>query len=673
MIKALKFLKDKKRTIGQGILLFLLFFCALLVLMNAEMFCDENDNFVGGMLVAAGQDVYQVHTSQHMPFMYYLCALFRIFGASTIYTYRLAFFIFLSLLWTVMYFRYSPHFGKATMILYPFLYAFEMAATSMAATVLSEQMQAQGMVILLMEFLIFLKEKDIKLSSCIWISLAIMFSFGAAFVSAYAIFVIVIGVLAAYFYHRKQNKVMPVVSSAYFLKQFGRLCMVVLTPFIILMLWYAVTGNLKNFYLGAYQVNVDIYPKYTGGYGANPIGAALSRVNDYFNIFIGGINTVSTAPRDGLHIILRAAINCAFLLMLLKRHWIYACTIALFILACGMRGFTEFHALPYFGITVWMLAFMLSRCFAAVQKGREHGPMVAAMLAVCIMAAPYFSQFSSILTVQGLIAADPSKDPLPAAIRKITQENERIHVTTLSTELYINADRLPVLSAPSSVPWMYEMFKEKELDVLETAKPRVIIFMPDWNVWGYGIHDYAPELAAYVEENYTTTGGNHLESLYIRNDYLEEAKKLLDIYPASIFLGIPDTDLGPLDEYMTVSQVFTAKHENMKALSVLATTFEQENATELTVQMFDVETGDMMQQAVFDPKAIQDMQYAQVEFDVKTQVGKAYELRFLIKNTDPYMAISLYKTRDGTASEKYYALIDGEAQSFNLCLNVFAF
>jgi hypothetical protein len=673
MTKVIQFLKHKKKFIAQGMLLFLLFFGVLFVLVGIQAFGDETDNFVGGMLVAAGQDVYQVHTSQHMPFMYYLCAVFRLLGSSTIYTYRLAFFMFLSFLWTIMYFRYSPHFGKSTMVFYPIFYAFEMAATSLAATVLSEQMQAQGMVILLMEFLIFIEKKEIKLSNCIWVSLAVVFSFGTAFVSIYAIFVIFIGVLAVHFYQKTQNNVDRAETQANFYKQLGRLAIVVLLPFAVLILWYALSGNLSNFYLGAYKVNVDIYPKYTGGYGINPLSAALSRLSDYFAAFMNGINTLPTAPGDALRIVLRTAIHCAFLLMLLKRHWIYACIVSCFILVTGMRGYAEFHALPYFGITVWMLAFMLNRCYAAVRKGREHGPMAVAMVAVCIFAVPYFSQFSTVLSIPGILKTDPAKDPLPAAIQKITQADERIHVTTLSSELYINANRLPLLSAPSSVPWMYEMFKEKELDTLKAEKPRVIIFMPDWNVWGYSILDYAPELVAYVEENYSTTSGNYLEGLYIRNDYLDEAKKLLDIYPISIYSGNADTEIGPLDEGTTESQVFTAKHENMKALSVLVTTYQQENATELTVQMYDMETGELIHQETFDPKAIQDMQYAQVGFSCQTQIGKAYELRFLARNIKPDRVISLYKTADGSATEKNYAMINGEAQTFSLCLNVFAY
>lgn len=673
MMKIIRFLMNKKKFITQGILLFLLFFSVLLMLVGLQAFGDETDNFVGGMLVAAGQDVYQVHTSQHMPFMYYLCAIFRLLGASTVYTYRLAFFIFLSLLWTAMYFRYSPHFGKSTMVLYPIFYAFEMVATSLAATVLSEQMQAQGMVILLMEFMIFIERKEIKLSSCIWVSLAVIFSFGTAFVSVYPIFVIMIGVLAAHFYKRAQDRMDGVDAPAKFYKQFSRLIIIVLIPFAVLILWYALSGNLTNFYLGAYKVNVDVYPKYNGGYGSSPFSAALSRMNEYFTTFMNGINALPTAPGDALHVILRTAIHCSFLLMLLKRHWIYACIIACFILASGMRGFAEFHALPYFGITVWMLAFMLNRCYAAIRKGREHGPMVAAMLAVCIIAVPYFSQFSTVFTVPGLLKTNPAREPLPAAIQKITSADERIHITTLSTELYINANRLPLLSAPSSVPWMYEMFKEKELDTLKEAKPRVIIFQPDWNVWGFNILDYAPELVSYIDENYSKSGGNYLESLYIRNDYLDEAKKLLGIYPISIYSGNADTDIGPLDENIEVSQVFTAKHENMKALSVLVSTFQQENATELTVQMYDMQTGELIHQETFDPKAIQDSQYVQVEFSCQTQIGKAYELRFLAKNTMPDRMISLYRTRDGSANEKNYAMIDGEAQTFSLCLNVYAY
>lgn len=672
MTRITRFLMHRKKFIVQGILLFLLFFCLLFVLVGTQAFCDENDNFVGGMLVAAGQDVYQVHMSQHMPFMYYLCSVFRLLGASSIYTYRLAFYCFLSLLWTIMYFRYSPHFGKFTMVLYPILYVFEMAATSLTATVLSEQMQAQGLVILLMEFLIFTEKKEIKLSSCIWVSLAVVFSFGSAFVSIYAIFVIMVGVLATHLYHRLHRDIGRADMPAHFFMKFGRLALIVLIPFAVLILWYALSGNLTNFYLGAYKVNVDVYPKYSGGYGSSPLYVALGRVSEYFAAIMNGINTLPAEPVGALHIILRTAIHFVFLFFLFKRNWIYACIVSCFILASGMRGFTEFHALPYFGITVWMLAHLLNRCYMSVRKGRKYAMLAAAVLAVCIIAVPYFSLLSTVLSVPGLLKSDPAKDPLPAAIQKVTRSDERIHVTTLSSELYINANRLPLLSAPSSVPWMYEMFKDKELEALKAAKPRIIIFQPDWNVWGYNILDYAPELVAYMEENYSTTGGNYLENLYVRNDYLDEAKKLLGIYPISIYSGNADVDIGPLDDNIIVSQVFTAKHENMKALSVLATTYQQENASELTVQMYDMETGEMIHQEAFDPKAIQDSQYVQVAFSCQTQIGKAYELRFLIKNTIPDRKISLYRTKNGSATEKKYAMINGVAQTFSLCLNVYA-
>ena len=44
--------------------IFLLFFTFLLFFLNNSHFIDENDNFVGGMIVASGGDVYSVHSSQ---------------------------------------------------------------------------------------------------------------------------------------------------------------------------------------------------------------------------------------------------------------------------------------------------------------------------------------------------------------------------------------------------------------------------------------------------------------------------------------------------------------------------------------------------------------------------------------------------------------------------------
>ena len=73
---------------------------------------------------------------------------------------------------------------------------------------------------------------------------------------------------------------------------------------------------------------------------------------------------------------------------------------------------------------------------------------------------------------------------------------------------------------------MYEAFAEEEMSNLEENAPRVAIYTPEYNLWGYDLTEYAPDFAAYMSENYTPLDENKFPELYIRNDYLGVAKAI---------------------------------------------------------------------------------------------------------------------------------------------------
>ena len=73
---------------------------------------------------------------------------------------------------------------------------------------------------------------------------------------------------------------------------------------------------------------------------------------------------------------------------------------------------------------------------------------------------------------------------------------------------------------------MYEAFAEEEMSNLEENAPRVAIYTPEYNLWGYDLTEYAPDFAAYMSEIYTPLDENKFPELYIRNDYLGVAKAI---------------------------------------------------------------------------------------------------------------------------------------------------
>ena len=79
-------------------------------------FLDEQDNLIGGKIVANGGHIYIDFISQHMPGMYYICMLFAQMGISTLVGYRVSFYFLIAVIWVFMYFRYQENFGKVAMI-----------------------------------------------------------------------------------------------------------------------------------------------------------------------------------------------------------------------------------------------------------------------------------------------------------------------------------------------------------------------------------------------------------------------------------------------------------------------------------------------------------------------------------------------------------------------------
>ena len=70
------------KQIGQWFLCFLVYLIMLLGVLNRSPgFTDESDNFIGGMVVASGGRMYRDFVSQHMPVMYYICAVLKMLGA----------------------------------------------------------------------------------------------------------------------------------------------------------------------------------------------------------------------------------------------------------------------------------------------------------------------------------------------------------------------------------------------------------------------------------------------------------------------------------------------------------------------------------------------------------------------------------------------------------------
>lgn len=524
--------KNKKALINIicGTFLFLLFFALLFMLRNRMHFnSDEYDNILGGTVIANGGEIYKDFVSQHTPMMYYLCALFYLIGARSVMVFRLMFFAVMSLIWVFMFFRYKKAFGKTAMLVYPVSYITLMfTADNVSHCILSEQIQSQALVVLLLEYLLYGRIKNLKISNCICISLSVLFSFGTAFVSVYPIFVIGIGVLINEIYKLAKNKKSGNPLAPEFKKLFLKgsiLIIICLIPFIVIIAGYILKGNLQNAIFGIYTVNRTYYPAYGGAPASilksffNPLGvfrATLANTNIYF-----------------LNISLISAGLFSLILFLRKR--ILKSFVCLgFIYMCAMRAMIGFHGLPFLSVGMIFFAFCVQALFDSAIDFRKSDlsgikKYLFSFLAFSIIMFPSFITFAKALKsgemnfTKAELHSTYKKGSLEDVINVTTDKTDKIYDGTI-TLVYVTSDRLPI-SAPGLVcPWIYDAYHDKIFDALSDEKPK-LIYLPDtFDVWGHKSDQFAKEAYNFIQKRYTAFESEcGINGVYIRNDYYKEA------------------------------------------------------------------------------------------------------------------------------------------------------
>lgn len=518
--------KDNRKEIFWMIVLMGVCFFILFLNRRLPFFVsDEGDNFLGAKMVANGLDVYKEFTSQHMPLMYYVCAIFYLLGARTVIQFRLFFYAFLCLLWGLMYLRYSKKYGRVTMLLYPLLYICVMHFMDFGYCVLSEQLWAQGMVILLLEYLVYAKEKRISIRSVCWISFAIFISFGTAFMAAVSIAILFVGVM----YHeiilqvKEKNAVGQSIKEIW--KRNWKLILIILIPFIVLILWYLISGNLYNAYYGSFVVNREYYPRY--------MTSIQSTKDTLLMPFMNLRNWVWQTQYTEAYV--QIVIFGLFLVWLvMKKMYSASVVVALFTIYCSIRGIDNFHALPFHAVIMMMGAILFGAFVQKVivpklEKCTKTEQVVYVGCLIIALAVVCFPLYRSYYEKKGLIlvAENESVDAYPEGydvINELTDKNEKIYECILNPWFYFATDTLPVTTS-AVCPWIYEAYHDDILGDLKREKPRIVVYSEDFNVWGNRFGDFAADMCDYFDNNYMLLDG--YTSIYVRNDYYEEALAII--------------------------------------------------------------------------------------------------------------------------------------------------
>lgn len=539
------------KQIGQWFLCFLVYLIMLLGVLNRSPgFTDESDNFIGGMIVASGGRMYRDFVSQHMPVMYYICAVLKMLGADSVYEFRLYFYVVLAVMWSFAAMHYKKQFGQITAVGTGVFYITNLF-TFYTCCILAEQVQSICFVVLLIEFLLFAERKKLDWNNCFMISGAVFLSFGAAFVSVFPVFAIAVAFLIVEIQECIRKKYGFLQSIREIWQTFWRAIVAILAPFALLILVYAAEGTLSVFIYSAYTVNREIYPNYIAGYGSSVVMSFVEPVINYGMAIADGCRKLVTdfgITKEYLAIVRNVicyAVNVIFWVYYAKKkNIVQAVAIVYFTMMCGTRGFThEFHSMPYVAVTMFMAAYLIGQfteyfktCNAReeqiseVQKKKQgicYAGAVLIGITICIYCVQYVGACRSILLTGQNFGSAQKNDVNNIAywVHTLTDADEKVLLTTIEPQILVEADRIPYRTGISA-PWMYEAFAEEEMSNLEENAPRVAIYTPEYNLWGYDLTEYAPDFAAYMRENYTPLDEEKFPELYIRNDYLRVAKAI---------------------------------------------------------------------------------------------------------------------------------------------------
>lgn len=502
----------------QTMVLMLIYFFLHTGCLDIYEFTDENDNIRGGIIVADGGVIYKDYVTQHMPFMYYLCAIFSKLGASSIPQFRVLYYMFCSLFAGLIYLRNGAKFGKCRIALFliwePFV--LYMIHSSYPLRILSDNVQTMAMVVLLLEYLNYRKKPGVGIKRSIIVSLAIFISLGCAFLSAYPIAVIGVSVIIneATYVKKKQRRHKRRRPISYYIKRYRKLVLICLFPFILCAVYFSINRALPMAYEMAYRFNIDVYEKYTN-IGGSKIGI----------IFLGIRNFFTTITQDMVNLFQKfEAVSIVRILILLavvfgvgkelwKRHYLTGITIFLFLCMCNTRdpSSNHFHVIAFWGIAMLIAVLYVDWKNITIITGIWRKVVAAsAVLAVSLL---IYEPYGSTLLDSFFSEHTVELKEWEQYVVDHTKEGDKILIDSYCYEsvYLVDKGRYSITRVPYFLPWYMDWYQEEIIEVLQEQKPSMVLYNPKIEVWE--ISGFLEPLKKQVNKDYDQ---DKITGIYIR-------------------------------------------------------------------------------------------------------------------------------------------------------------
>lgn len=661
--------------------LLLALFAVILVVYSAaitdELFVDELDVFRGGETVVRGGDIYDVYISQHMPFSYYFATLIAAFNPDSGFGYRFGFYVLLSILWVAAFIRHREHFGVVTMALMPLIFVMQMRYYELGSSMVSDHWQGIGLALLLLEMVRYAETREITAAAAVWISLSIVLSLGTAFLSAYPILMVFLGVVLCqgWWSIRAGEKETRRDLTRRLCREDVRLVLICLAPFVALFGWYLISGNLQNFYDGAIRLNTEIYPKYIGGFGSAPLQSGLSVFRSYISHIQKSFAAWQSNPLLSANALMRHLAALLVAIWLIRKNAVLGVFFYLAVIQTGVRAFDGFHGAPYIAVGAMSIALCLGALARLTVRRRNVLPALLCCALAVVPAVKWVQTLPNPIIATGYALLDPYDNEKKTLIESLVDPGEYLHYTGITQGLTALAvDRRVDFGSASSTPWTYELYADKEMTVLKENQTKVILYEPGYTTWGYARSEYAAPLVAYIMDNYT----NLTDDVYVRNDYLEEATARLDA--KGIAYAVPTANQGNVIEGERVTDVTVAAGESFSQFIVADAAYLDSIVLELdpaavgqngsiAVQVICVDEEEETASGYAPLSLVQEDGTLSIYTEGYFITGMLFEVRFTVES-DEAVEIAPYHTLPGTATEDTYAVIGGEEADYSICMRV---
>lgn len=516
--------KDRMKHMFFWVCVCIVYFIMQLQFLNDMWFgTDELDIMLVGRGISRGLNLYTDVFSQHMPFSYYISALFNLLGATTVMQQRIAFYVFFAIMWTVIAYMYSDHMNKYVLFIYPIIHCSLIQTYELGTQILSEHLAGIGAVILILEYLEFIDTRQLKTKSCVMISLAVVLTFGTIFVAIFSVFFIALGVLLIENKWRMEEKISIKEWLLTMLKKYGKLFLIVAIPWIVLFIHLIITHTVSEFIYGAYTINREIYPKYNGGFGGNVLTSLVQPVQVLFETIFNLLNSQGMSYALWAQMIFLICVFFFIYKVYEEKGILVALTIYIYVSSLAERGVFNYHATQFVEVGALIVAYVLCVFGYKNKEKFSHIGSIKQIILISVTIILISGYFKNITKLTMVDFKEPT-NAVSDVIKEITEEDESIWEFVFCNDIIMMSDRTAV-GAAVTTPWTWEGYGKTQFDDLKENPPRVAYYNDGFELWGYLQADYAPDAIEYLKANYTQlpdVGG-----VYVRNDYYEEACKII--------------------------------------------------------------------------------------------------------------------------------------------------